>query len=175
MARKSSTRINSQNYRKVQIEEQMGLTTLATKTALAAVIVGAPNDTVRVSSVKLNNVWDDMTGTGGTANEDGPLLIGVAHGDYSVTEIKEFLEASTSIDFGDKIAAERTRRLIRVIGTLSAMQISDPANGGLRKIKLNWLLEEGSTLNIWAFNTGGSSLTTGSQLNVSGHANVWKA
>ncbi len=167
-------RITSQNYRKVQIDEQLGLTTLATKLALVAVIVAGATDKIRISSVKLNCVWDDMTGTGGTANEDGPLLIGVAHGDYTVTEVKEFIEASSSVDFDDKIAAERSRRLIRVIGTLSAMQISDPANGGLRKIKLNWVLGEASTLNIFAFNTGGSALTTGSQLSVSGHANVWR-
>jgi len=172
--RRNSRRITSENYRKVQIQEELGLTTLATKLALVAVIVGAPSDKVRVSSVKLNFVWDDMTGTGGGANEDGPLMVGVAHGDYTATEVKEYIEATTSIDFDDKIAAERSRRMIRIIGTLSAMQISDPANGGLRKTKLNWTLGEASTLNMFAYNTGGAALTTGSQLSCNGHANVWR-
>ncbi len=172
--RRRGRKITSQNYRKVQIQSTIGLTTLVSHKPEAATILTNLLDKVKVSSLYLNFVWDDMTGTGGNQNEDGPLLIGVAHGDYTLDEIEEFIEAVTSIDFGDKIAAERSRRLMRTLGTLSAMQISFPGHGGLKKIKLNWTLGEASTLLVWAYNLGGSDLTTGSQLEISGYANVWR-
>lgn len=171
---KRNGRISSQNYRKVQISDVQSLTTLASQTVAGATILNAATDAVKVTSVALNFVWDDMTGTGGSANEDGPLLVGVCHGDYSVTEIKEYIESASSMDFGDKIAAEHSRRLVRIVGTLSAMQISTPASGGLRKVKLNWTLGEGDSLVAFFYNTGGGPLTTGSSVVTSGHANVFR-
>ncbi len=167
-------RISSQNYRKVLIQKDLSLTTLASKKPFSTALIDAATDKVKVSSVMVNMVWDDMTGLAGTANEDGPLLVGVAHSGYTNDQIEEFIEGSTSMDFANKLAAERSRRLIRLVGTLSAMQNSVPANGGFKKVKLNWTLGEGEKVNFFAYNTGGSALTTGSQLIASGHANVWR-
>ncbi len=153
----------------------MSLTTLAASAATKFALLGTTSkDKIRISSVKLAFTWDDATGDT-EGNADGPLLVGIAHGDYSSTEIEEFIEAVTSINFADKIAAERSRRLIRVIGLIAPQRPTIPASGIPMRVKLNWVFGEAQTPFFWAYNTSpGVALTTGSQLECVGHANVWR-
>ncbi len=101
-----------------------------------------------------------------TAGE-GPLTIGYAHPDYTVTEIKECLEAQAAIDLGDKVAQERSNRLIRVIGMIDAE--NDVLNDGMPvTTKLNWVMPAGQTPNLFVFNESTGPLTTGSSVKLAG-------
>ncbi len=101
-----------------------------------------------------------------TAN-DGPIVIGLAHSDYTVTEIKEALEASTAIDAGNLIAQERANRKVRIIGTMN--EVRESLNDGQPiSTKLNWLMTIGKTVNLFAYNDGAALLTTGAVVALNG-------
>jgi len=104
-----------------------------------------------------------------TAGE-GPVTVGYAHSDYSVTEIKEAIESALSISVGDKVAQEKANRLIRIVGEISS---EDPIlnEGRPIKTKLNWFIPIGKFVNMFAYNNNSSPLTTGAIQNASG--NLW--
>ncbi len=137
--------------------------TLANKTAAVAALMNAPSQPVLVTSCKISFVWDDATAA------DGPLMVGLAHSDYTITEIKEYMEAIGSVDFSDKIAAERSRRLIRLVGTMHA---PESVRLPLRKIRLNWLINEDSNINQFIYNAG-AALATGSEMLCMGQINLF--
>jgi len=97
---------------------------------------------------------------------DGPIEVGVAHSDYSATEIEEALEAGGAWDEGDKVAQEQARRLVRSIGILTeeetALNEGEPV-----KTRLNWRIATGDTVAIWLRNRG-DALTTGMVLTTQG-------
>ncbi len=110
----------------------------------------------------------------------GPLLIGVAHSDYSNTEIEAFLESVGTWDQGDLVQSrEIGKRFIRQIGifeTPNAVTDSVRLNDG-KKIhtKCGWYLNTGQTLNLFTYNLGGVSLSGASAPNVAGRgvAHLW--
>ncbi len=107
--------------------------------------------------------WTNPTAT------EGPLTVGYAHSDYSVTEIKECLEAVAAIDAGNKIANEQANRLIRIVGVLRSPVGGSFLNDGKPiKTRLNWLITPGDTVNVFAFNENTAALSTGSVLNLQG-------
>ncbi len=106
----------------------------------------------------------------GLVATEGPITVGLAHDDYTVTEIKEALEAAAAIDPGDKIAQEQANRLVRVVGTLG--QATEALNNGEPiSTKLNWLIGVGHAINMFAFNESTAALTTGSTIHCIG--NLW--
>ncbi len=106
----------------------------------------------------------------GTVGE-GPLQVGLAHGDYTVTEIKECLDVDLS-NPSDKIAVERSRRLVRRAGffqqNLSAAGEQMPQNGEVKRYKLKWMINDGVSLDFWVHNQSGGALTGGGTVIVSG-------
>ncbi len=167
MAKRKGRRPNFQNFRKVICFDTLALGTLAAEKVTAEVfIMSNATDKIRVSSIRTKFIWDEAV------DQEGPIMFGVSHGDYTVVEIEEFIEAVGAVQFGDKIAAERSRRLIRILGVLSTDEKADPQSG-FTTTKLNWTLGEGKTILFWAFNLGGT-LTTGGLLRASGSANVWR-
>ncbi len=106
---------------------------------------------------------------------EGPLQFGLAHGDYTVTEIKEAIEAAP-ISQSDKIAIERSRRQVRKVGLFQGQVANESFNDGrVKRVRTKMMLTEGQELAAWVYNTGGSALTTGSQVDVMGTVyGVWK-
>ncbi len=101
-----------------------------------------------------------------TANE-GPIVVGYAHSDYTVTEIKEAMEASSAIDVGNKIANEQANRLIRVVGTMN--EVRESLNDGKPiTTKLNWLMSIGDSVNLFAYNDGPGALSTNAIVSLAG-------
>ncbi len=135
---------------------------VAVKTSLSAAL----ENECRITSAVLTVSMRDHTAG------EGPLIFGVAHPDYSVTEIAETLGA-TPLGPGKKIEQERANRLIRELGTLDGLSTEEKANDGRPiRAKLNWLVQEGQVnLSFWVFNVAGQTLTTGSDVVVSGHFN----
>ena len=127
------------------------------------------NDRMWLSSVKAVYGIRDFTAG------EGPITFGVAHSDYSNTEIEEAVEAVTSWDLGDLIAREQANRKVRVIGIF---EIDDDGEEVLNdgkpvRTKLGWMLEAGDTLQYWVLAQSGT-LTTGGVLEATGHANAWR-
>ncbi len=141
--------------------------------ALAAdTLVSEGGGTAVDSSVLVTSI-DVMIGIHNHTAGEGPLVIGVAHSDYSDAEIEAWLENLSSWSSEDKIAEEQARRLCRSLGMIGGAQVSERLwDGRQRKFKLNWRLGEGQALNFWCFNSDSNNLTTGTVVNIDGHANV---
>ncbi len=138
------------------------MATTAAQVALAVGLTGAADGAYRVRSIEASWRSQELT------DADGPLVVGYAHSDYSVTEIKECIEASASISQGDKIAQERANRLVRVVGSLGDAG-DDELNDGLPvKTKLNWLIAIGDQVNAFVYNDG-ITMTTGALVRINGH------
>ncbi len=149
------------SLRPVRITPTLPLLTLAAVTGLTVTTTGASANRYRCISVKGTWSLTDLT-----AN-DGPVTVGYAHSDYSVAQIKEFLESSNSIDQGDKRAQEFANRLVRVVGTLN--EVRESLNDGQPiTTKLNWLIGIGDAVNLFAFNENAGPLTTGAIVDLVG-------
>ncbi len=154
------------NLRRVRVSSELALSTLGSDTALTNSLTGTSAGAYRFMSGKLS--W---TLSGKTIGE-GPITVGYAHSDYSVTEVKECLESFASIDQGDKQAQEQADRLIRTVGTFGN-QGADQAmaalnNGLLITTRLNWLINIGDSVNFFVFNEATGALTTGAVVNAQG-------
>ncbi len=161
-------------YIRGNIDEKLSLTTLGAATAVGEDFDQVVNERTLVSSIVASYSMLNMT----AAAADGPIVVGVAHSDYTDTEIQEFITASTGWDEGNKVAQEQMSRKIRRIGTFqNPPELTVPAvlnDGKPIKTKLNWILLQGQTLQLWCFNQGSSALdTTVPVVHASGHANLW--
>ncbi len=103
-----------------------------------------------------------------TAGE-GPIVVGVAHSDYTAAEIEECLEAQAAWDSGNLVAREQARRKVRTVGTFAVASANETLNDGRPiKTKLNWYTQLGETLDIFIWNKSGATLTTGGIVVVDG-------
>ncbi len=163
------------NYLRGAVDETLALSTLATKTVVKVNFDESASEEMTISSVKAIYSMSEFTPAAG----DGPILIGLAHSDYTVTEIKEWIENAGSWDRGDKISQEKAKRLIRKVGVFdidiaSAVDTNVLNDGKPINTKLNWKLLVGDTVALWAYNLGASALaTTDPQVFAEGHANLW--
>ncbi len=129
------------------------------------------NEKSLLSSIVVTWSIDQLTG------EEGPLIFGVAHSDYTDTEISEVIGTGGSWDSGNMISQERSKRLVRQIGEFAMPNATGDLsiNDGMPvKTKLNWQLQSSDTLKMWVFNRSAATLTTGAVLKASGHANLWQ-
>ncbi len=129
-------------------------------------------DPYRLVSIKASYSWVDISAT-----VDDGFDFGLAHGDYTAVEIEECLDSQSSIDRGDKLALEKSNRLVRQIGSIQSTPSgavtgsSVFAAGRLVKTKLNWYMATGDKLKGWIRNSSGVVWTTGSSLNIAGQ--IW--
>ncbi len=148
------------NLRRVRITAEEALGALTTDTALTQTLTGTSANAYR--AVTANISWSLVSLTAG----EGPISVGYAHSDYTVTEIKECIESQTSVDQNDKVAQERANRLVRTVGILS--EDGSLNDGRPVKTKLNWLIGIGQSVNIFSWNEDTATLTTGAVINVNG-------
>ncbi len=172
MARKTPRKMG--RYIKGDVEENLDLGTLAAATLVSALFDSVVDDRTLVSSIVATWSMTNFT----PIAEVGPIVVGVAHSDYSDAEIEAWLEATGSWNEGDKVAQEVTKRLIRKIGVFAESEsalIGETLNEGKAiRTRLNWMLAEGQTLRLWAYNSGSAAVaTTDPNVRLSGHANLW--
>ncbi len=143
----------------------MALSTLADNSVLKTAIQAAFTRRFRVAYLK--GTWIIR---GGTSTE-GPLVVGLAHSDYTIAEIQEATDVSV-ISSSEKIANERRRRLVRKVGAFKMFESNEQLQGdrGSEKVftRLNWPIEEDFSLDLWAQNRSGATLTTGAILEFDG-------
>ena len=162
-------------YYRGRINHTLNLGTLAGGDMIATDLVNTVGERTRISSVDL--VWslDQYS----PAQGDGPIIVGVAHSDYTTAEIEQWLESTGAWDAGDLVNQEESNRKCRMVGTMktpaNAAEIENLNDGKPIKTKLNWVLDTGQTLKIWAYNDGSSNLaTTTPNVRCMGKANMWK-
>ncbi len=169
-ARKRTSRRRSFNLRKVRVASSLSVGALASLDLISADLTAAVSDPIRVVSVDCSYSIVDLA-----AFIDDGQEFGLAHSDYSDTEIEECIEAFASIDLGNKVAQEQANRLVRTVGffqgggasTDSSMSFN---NGMPYKVKLNWRLSTGDSIRIWVRNGSDTVYTTGTGLLVVGNA-----
>ncbi len=161
MPKKRSTR-KGKPLVAIRVQNQVALTTLADSTVISVTLATL---TAKFYAISAKLMWSIR---GKTANE-GPLMLGLSHGDLSVTEIKEALEADLAIP-DDIIARERTRRPIRDVGYFMGNdQAQEHLNNGLQvKTPLRFALSDNKTIVGFIYNQSGGALTTGSIVEVTG-------
>ncbi len=163
-------------YLRGQVNHKLQLSTLGSKVVIGSAIVDVLTEEAWLSSVKL--LWSLNKWT--SAADDGPIIVGVSHSDYTDTEIEEWIENSSSWETKDKIGQEIARRKIRRVGVFRAAP-GDTGDsnyvlndGRMIRTKCGWMLGTGQTLKVWAYNSGGSALaTTDPAVRQEGHANLW--
>jgi len=170
MARRGKSR----RYIKGNVDEGNTLGTLASFTAIKFDFGETVASRTLVTSIVATYTISDFTSAGG----DGPVMIGIAHSDYSFGEIEQVIEATGSWDEGDLPQQEIAKRKVRKIGvftiptgeTVGVFTLND---GNPIKTKLNWILTTGDTLSSWAYNMGTGALTAQSNILVQGHVNMF--
>jgi len=99
---------------------------------------------------------------------EGPLQVGVAHGDLSVTEIAEAINAEMT-DPDDIIQKERSRRPVRKAGAFAGLSSEEVLeNGAMVRTKCKFSIGDGHNLSLWVINSSGATLTTGTLINIIG-------
>lgn len=161
-------------YIRGSLEAEGDLSTLAAKTVITFVTGRSVNERTLISSVVLNWSLSNLT----EAFSDGPIVCGIAHSDYSATEVEAYLENTSSWNEGDVISQEIAKRKIRRVGTFQtpaqALGIVTLNDGRSIYTKCNWILLQGQGITFWAYNSGTSALaTTAAELTINGHANLW--
>ncbi len=100
--------------------------------------------------------------------DQGPITVGVAHGDYSATEIDEWFESNAAVT-KDMIAREKSRRKCRAIGAFPGTEATEVLNDGKPiRVKLGFAISEGSNLNLWGRNDDDGTLTSGTDIVITG-------
>lgn len=156
------------------MDETFSLGTLASKVVISAVVGDVVKDRAWVSSVLAR--WSLANFTPGA--DIGPVLVGVAHSDYASNEIEAWIENQDSWDEGNLVQQEIARRKIRMVGTFmvdAAVAVPAVLNDGKPILtKCGWILNQGQTIRLWAYNMGTAAIgTTDPVVGAFGHANIW--
>ncbi len=163
-------------YLRGGVDETLALTTLAATTLVSAVFDETVSEKAWLSSIKAS--WTLSNFTPGA--NIGPILVGIAHSDYTDAEIEAWVEQSSSWNEADLVGQEVVKRKIRMVGMFGTAGASDApawmalANGKPIRTKCGWMLNTGQTLRQWAYNTGSQAVaTTVPIVKTEGHANLW--
>ncbi len=120
-----------------------------------------------ISSIEMT--WAVDAATAG----EGPIIVYVAHSDYTDAEIDAYIELIANWDTGDLVAREQMRRFVRQIGVFPLIESNEVLNDGRPvRTKCGWMLETGQTLQFGAYTQGGA-LTGSTKLHGLGKANAW--
>jgi len=176
MARKGRGKRGSRfrKYLRGSVDEGLLLTTIGANSLLSSDFDETVNERAFVSSIvaswSLAN-WTDIANA-------GPILVGIAHSDYTSSEIEAVIENTGSWNEGSLVEQEIAKRKIRIVGQFSGAASAADAqvlnDGKPIRTKCGWILNQGQTLKVWAYNTGTVAVaTTVPFLHVQGHANLW--
>ncbi len=177
MGKHKGRRRKFRRYIKGILDELMVPATLAARTLAATNTDETVNERTFVSSIVARWSIDNMTPL---ANA-GPLMVGIAHGDYTAAEIEQFIENTGSWDEGDLVNQEVAKRKIKIVGVFAdqegttSLSIMVLNNGKPIKTKCKWVLNQGTGLKTWVYNLGSVDIsgTSAPNIHVEGHANLW--
>ncbi len=161
-------------YIKGQVDEELDLTTLASRTLVSMNFDETVDERTWISSVRATYALRNLT----QAADVGPFRVGLAHSDYSSAEIEQWIENTGSWSEGDLVNREIGQRKIRDVGIFEAVASLNEAtvlnDGKPITTKCGWILVQGQTLKIWVYNLGEAAVaTTVPRVHAEGHANLW--
>lgn len=155
---KHNKRRRARNFVALPFSSSKLLGTLADGVAIVSPILATLTEDLFVVSVDV--YWS----IGNLTPGQDPILVGIAHGDLSVTEITEALDASPTGP-RDIVANERAKRPVRRAG-----QFANPNATAQEQVALNdgkairttckFLVSDGVPLNMYAVNRSGAALST---------------
>ncbi len=161
-------------YIRGEVDDELALGTLNPKVVVAAAFDQSVVERTFISSLvarwSVKNVTPSSTA--------GPILVGVAHSDYSAAEIEAWIENTGSWTEADQVGQEIGRRKIRKIGIFPGVTLETEVSvlnlGKPIKTKLGWVLTTGQNIQAWAYNLGtGAFATTDPSVDIQGHVNLW--
>ncbi len=161
-------------YIRGNINHRLVATTLAARTVVSSDNSDVVTERAYVSSVLLRWALEQVTAVAGA----GPMMVGIAHSDYSDAEIEEWVENNAGWEEANLIGQEVARRKIRKVGIFETPQAAADAvtlnDGKPIRTKCGWILTTGQTLSIWAYNMGQVAYgTTAPEIFAEGHANIF--
>lgn len=94
---------------------------------------------------------------------EGPIAVGVAHGDYSDAEIEAWFENANTFSENDLVNQEVRKRKCRQVGVFSGLSTDEVLNDGKPiRVPLRFVWGDSQYLKLWAYNYSDGTLTTGS-------------
>ncbi len=144
-------------FKATRFFDSLSLGTLANEDVVGGDMIGGQQvvDNTWMMSIRANWTIDDLT------VGQGPIIVGVAHGDYTDAEIEEWIEVNSSISQQNLVENEQARRFIRQVGVFDGSLVGQSLNDGKPiKTKLKFVLQAGETLRMWAYNFSGDALQT---------------
>ena len=97
----------------------------------------------------------------GATTDQGPIVVGYAHGDLSNQEITDSLDANL-LEPDNIIQRERSRRPVRRAGVFPLQNDDEVINNGVPlRTRCKFSVGSGHALVAWARNQGGGALSTG--------------
>lgn len=177
---KGKPRRKFRRYIKGNIDDTQTISALAANTGLKFGVSGAVTEKAWISSVK---IFHSMTNYSPRANV-GPIQVWIAHSDYTLSEIEEYIEASGSDSWseGDLRTREIMRRKIKMVGqyaptSTSVLEDTHVLNEGRPlTTKLGWMLQTGQKVAFVWYNAGSQAVSVTTPLmQLVGHANLWPA
>ncbi len=155
------------NDRNIPFLSNLAALAVTDATVVKGTTLAASDRSYRILSFR--TLWAKRGGTAG----EGPIMVGYAHNDYTVAEIKEALEAEAAMATGDKIANEQANRLVRLVGVFPGIDGDETLNDGKPiTTKLNWAIPLGGNVATFIYNRSGGTLTTGMVTTISGKARI---
>ncbi len=163
-------------YIRGMVDEGLTLGTLAATTLVSAAFDEVVDEKAWLSSIVARYTMNGLN----PAENQGPILVGLAHSDYTDAEIEEWLENTGSWTQGDLVQRREVgKRLIKQVGIFPSRAAGQTVvlnDGKPIKTKCGWMLASGQTVKFWAFNLGSAALdTTVADVFCEGHANIWPA
>ncbi len=152
---------------KGSVDELLALSTLASGTVVNAPFDSTVNERTLISSTDI--IWSMGDHTEG----EGPIVVGLNHSDYTAAEVQEWYDATLTWNEGSLVERELAQRKIKVVGVFAGNAVETLNNGLPIHTKLNWILNQGQTIDVWALNRDDDPLTTGSDIELQGKANLW--
>ncbi len=161
-------------YIRGNVDENLALGTLGPAALAVVDFDETVNERTFVSSADISWSLSNYTPSEG----DGPIVVGLAHGDYTSAEILEFIQNTGSWNEGLLVEQEIGRRKIKIVGQFDipgAASLGAVLNDGKPiKTRLKWILNQGETLQYWGYNQGTSALaTTDPDVRISGAVHLW--
>ncbi len=151
------------NFRAIDASATLALLALASGIVVKNDLTEASDAAYYAVSCDLRWSTRDMTAA------EGPIVVGVAHDDLTVTEIKEALESKAAISRGDIVANEKRRRPVRRAGMFAVALTDEVLNDGRPiRLPLKMRIPIGVKLAFFAYNKSGAALTTGGEIVVDG-------
>ena len=98
-----------------------------------------------------------------------PLQFGLSHSDYTSAEVEECVEVEVLGPLG-KIEQEQANRLVRHVGVFARSGLVDQGfnDGKPAWTACKFVLQDGSTLEMWCHNRSGAALTAGAVISIMG-------